>query len=111
MGAPLFFCSINHLAYLCDFDCLTILTDITDNWLRDEQRNLESESDLRRQSLPPSVVLAYLLRILRRDVIVLVPRPELSNILFDPGLGEYRGPETAESMCRLSRLLDAKLLH
>jgi len=72
-GAPLFSCSINHLAHHFEFDCLTISKDITDNWLRNECRNLESESDLRRQSLPPSVVLAYLFRVLRRDVVVLVP--------------------------------------
>ncbi|HTG27437.1 MAG TPA: hypothetical protein VK818_04370, partial [Methylomirabilota bacterium] len=35
----------------------------------------------------PSVVLAYLLRILRRHIIVLVPQPELPNVLLDPLLG------------------------
>jgi hypothetical protein len=57
LGAPLFSCSINHLAYLCDFFCLTTFTDITDNWLRNEGRNLESASDLRRPSQPPSVLV------------------------------------------------------
>ncbi len=41
-GAPLFSCSINHLAHHCGFDCLTIFADIMDNWLRNECRNLES---------------------------------------------------------------------
>jgi hypothetical protein len=50
-GAPFFSCSINHLAHHCHFHNLTVFTDITDNWLRNECRNLESESDLRRQSL------------------------------------------------------------
>jgi hypothetical protein len=89
LGAPLFPCSINHLAHHCDFDCLTIFTDITDNWLRNECRNLESKSDLRRQSLPLSVVIAYLLGILRRDVVVLMPKPKLPNVLLNSGLGEY----------------------
>src|SRR6266403_2917357 len=71
-GAPLFSCSINHLAHHRDFACLTILTDITDNWLRYERWDIKSEPHFCRQRLSPSIVLAYLFRILRRDVVVFV---------------------------------------
>src|SRR5712671_3542052 len=85
-GAPLFSCSINHLARHRDCNRLTIFTDNTDNWLGKERRNLESESHARRQGLSPNVVLAYLFRILRGDVVVLVRQPELPNVLLGPRL-------------------------
>src|ERR1700722_16455181 len=42
---------------------MTIPTNITDDWLRNECGNLKSEPDLPRQHLPLRVVLAYLLRV------------------------------------------------
>jgi hypothetical protein len=33
--------------------------------------------------------IAYLLGILRRDVVVLMPKAKLPNVLLNSGLGEY----------------------
>ena len=58
---------------------LPALTDITDDWLWNERRNVKSESDLDRFCPPPFIHFEHLLGILGGDVVVFHDPTKISS--------------------------------